>query len=193
MSDQPCDALKIYGAYVLKLLFLITQSYFLKQSIRHLFRSPCLGQAALPENKASANKSHWCIILHCYCTYYVYCRTYLEHMCYAGIRQKANEKAWKSYKAFRALWVPLWQKESSSIVKVRWSFFEIWISGSNHTHFISGLKSRVLKLTFFFLLKNYFFYFEIHRAPLELLLPSAKKSVGFGIVGKIWVKSPCVL
>ena len=45
---------------------------------------------------------------------------------------------------------------------------------------ISGLKSRVLKLQFW--LKNdgekwpRIFYFEIHRAPSELLLPSAKKS-----------------
>ena len=48
----------------MKLLFLITQSYSLKQSIRHLFRSPCLGQAAHPENKASANKSHFIVIVH---------------------------------------------------------------------------------------------------------------------------------
>ena len=52
------------------------------------------------------------------------------------------------------------------------------------THSISGLKSRVLKLTF--LLKNdgekwsRIFYFEIHRAPSELLLPSAKKSAQKG-------------
>ena len=48
------------------------------------------------------------------------------------------------------------------------------------THSISGLKSRVLKFTF--LAYNdgekwpRIFYFEIHRAPSELLLPSAKKS-----------------
>ena len=48
------------------------------------------------------------------------------------------------------------------------------------SHFISGLKSRVLKLTFFCLkimIQSCLeFYFEIHRAPSELLLPSAKKS-----------------
>ena len=47
------------------------------------------------------------------------------------------------------------------------------------THSISGLKSQVSKVTF--LLKNdgekwpRLFYFEIQRAPSELLLPSAKK------------------
>ena len=48
------------------------------------------------------------------------------------------------------------------------------------SHFISGLKSRVLKLTFFCLKimvkSGLELYFEIHRAPSELLLPSAKKS-----------------
>ena len=48
------------------------------------------------------------------------------------------------------------------------------------SHFISGLTSRVLKLTFFCLKimvkSGPKLYFEIHRAPSELLLPSAKKS-----------------
>ena len=49
---------------------------------------------------------------------------------------------------------------------------------------ISGLKSQVLKPTF--LVQNNgekwsrFFCFEIHRAPSELLLPSAKKSAQKG-------------
>jgi len=48
------------------------------------------------------------------------------------------------------------------------------------THSISGLKSRVLKFTFLALNDSEkwhrIFYFEIHRAPSELLLPSAKTS-----------------
>ena len=40
---------------------------------------------------------------------------------------------------------------------------------------ISGLKSRVLKLTFLTFGLD-FFYFEIHRASSESLLPSAKKN-----------------
>ena len=49
------------------------------------------------------------------------------------------------------------------------------------THRISGLKSQVLKPTFFYLKMMVksgldFFYFEILLVPSELLLPSTKKS-----------------
>ena len=55
------------------------------------------------------------------------------------------------------------------------------------THFISALKSRVLKFKFF--AKNdgenwsRIFYFGIHQAPSELLLLSAKKSAQAGWIG----------
>ena len=55
------------------------------------------------------------------------------------------------------------------------------------THSIRGLKSRVLKLTFFYFendgKKWSGIYFEIHRAPSELLLPSAKISAQIGRIG----------
>ena len=52
------------------------------------------------------------------------------------------------------------------------------LSTPARTHFITGLKSRVLKLSFLTLKEgekwSRIFYFEIHRAHSELLLPSAK-------------------
>ena len=59
-------------------------------------------------------------------------------------------------------------------------YFSVKLVTPARTFFISGLKSRVLKLPF--LLKNDGkkwsrpFFFEIHQTPSELLLPSAKKS-----------------
>ena len=54
-----------------------------------------------------------------------------------------------------------------------------WVTPAR-TLLMSGLKSRVLKLSFLSLKMmvkiGLEFYFEIHRAPSELLLPSAKKS-----------------
>ena len=55
------------------------------------------------------------------------------------------------------------------------------------TLFISGLKSRVMKLPFFELKNDgkkwSRIYFEIDRAPSELLLPSAKISAQIGRIG----------
>ena len=55
------------------------------------------------------------------------------------------------------------------------------------TLFISGLKSRVMKLPFLGLnndgKKWSRIYFEIDRAPSELLLPSAKISAQIGRIG----------